>query len=100
MEQTGECGVPVVCTNTAAGGVDAIPEEHFLTATDSQEFAMQVLRILDSTKERERLSAAARRRVLTNHSWPSSMQKLDGIIRDTLERSCAQRSVAAAMEIR
>lgn len=93
-------GVPVVCTNTAAGGVDAIPEEHFLTATDSQEFAMQTLRILDSTKERERLSAAARSRVLTNHSWPSSMQKLDGIIRDTLERSCAQRSVAAAMEIR
>jgi len=39
-----------------------------------------ILRILDDQAERDRLSAAGRARVLTSHSWPNSMKRLDAII--------------------
>lgn len=73
-------GVPVVCSDIAAGGVDANGEEHILTASTSAEFSSQVIRLLESPEERARLAIAARSRVLSNHNWSSSMQKLDGII--------------------
>jgi sugar transferase (PEP-CTERM/EpsH1 system associated) len=73
-------GVPVVCSSVAAGGVDAVPDEHLLTADSPAEQCAAILRILDDQAERDRLSAAGRARVLTSHSWPNSMKRLDTII--------------------
>ena len=73
-------GVPVVTSAIAALGVDAEPDKHFLTADGHHAFAEQVLRLLTMPAERERLSIAGRRRVLSNHNWDSSMNRLDGII--------------------
>jgi sugar transferase (PEP-CTERM/EpsH1 system associated) len=73
-------GVPVVCSSVAAGGVDAVPDEHLLTADSPAEQCAAILRILDDQAERDRLSAAGRARVLTSHSWPNSMKRLDAII--------------------
>ena len=73
-------GVPVVCSSVAAGGVDAVPNEHLLTADSPAEQCAAILRILDDQAERHRLSAAGRARVLTSHSWPNSMKRLDTII--------------------
>jgi hypothetical protein len=79
-------GVPVVCSVRASGGVDAVPEEHLLTADGDEQLVAAIDRILSSPAERMRLAEAGRRRVLTQHSWPASMQRLDGLIAATLER--------------
>ncbi len=73
-------GVPVVTSTIAAGGVDAQSEEHFLVADTPQDYAQAVLRIVDNPQERSRLAVAGRQRMLTNHAWTGSMQRLDGII--------------------
>lgn len=73
-------GVPVVCSTQAAGGVDAVPGEHLLTARTAAEYAARILSVVGSPAERARLAAAGRARVLSNHSWASSMQRLDEIL--------------------
>jgi len=86
-------GVPVVCSETAAGGVDAVPGEHLLTASDPAGFAEAVSRLIGSQEERERLARAGRRRMETHHAWEVSMRRLDGIIADVVE---SRSQVAAA----
>ena len=78
-------GVPVVTSAIAAGGVDAQSEEHFLVAQSAHEYAQAILRIADNPKERHRLAMAGRARMLSNHAWAGSMQRLDGIIGRAIE---------------
>jgi sugar transferase (PEP-CTERM/EpsH1 system associated) len=73
-------GVPVVVSGVAAGGVDALPREHFLVANTPEEHAEVVVRLLEDRSERARLSAAGRSRMLSHHNWDRSMQRLDRII--------------------
>lgn len=73
-------GVPVVCSSLAAGGVDAVPGEHLLTADDPQSLAQAVLRLLTNPSERTRFSQAGRARVLSHHAWESSMKRLDTLV--------------------
>jgi sugar transferase (PEP-CTERM/EpsH1 system associated) len=80
-------GIPVVCSSIAAGGVDAIPGEHFLTADTPVDTAAAILRVLDDPTLRDRLAKDGRERVLNNHAWSSSMRRLDAII----ERCLASR---------
>jgi glycosyltransferase involved in cell wall biosynthesis len=79
-------GVPVVCSVRASGGVDALPEKHLLTATTTDDYVNSIDRVLGSPAERMRLADAGRERVLAQHSWPSSMKRLDGLIATTIER--------------
>jgi sugar transferase (PEP-CTERM/EpsH1 system associated) len=92
-------GVPVVSSRIAAGGVDAVAGEHLLAASTPQEYRDAILRILDDPAERTRLSSAGRARVLSNHAWPSSMQRLDRIIERCTEafavRNRSERQLAA-----
>ncbi|MDP1652037.1 MAG: TIGR03087 family PEP-CTERM/XrtA system glycosyltransferase [Rhodocyclaceae bacterium] len=73
-------GVPVVTSSVAAGGVDAQDEAHFLVANSPEGYAHAIQRILDNPAERSRLSIAGRARMLTNHAWVNSMQRLDNIV--------------------
>lgn len=73
-------GVPVVTTRLAAGGVDATPGEHLAVADSPQACADAIMNILDKPSERGRLAEAGRKRMLSHHAWPASMQRLDGII--------------------
>jgi polysaccharide biosynthesis protein PslH len=73
-------GVPVVCSRQAAGGVDAIPGEHLLVHDSQEQLIDSIVALLDSPGLRKRLAAAGRARVLSNHSWPSSMLRLDALI--------------------
>ena len=73
-------GVPVVTSEIAAGGVDAVAAEHLLVAKTRSDCVEAVLRLMSDKKERARLAEAGRARVLSNHAWPKSMQRLDGII--------------------
>jgi sugar transferase (PEP-CTERM/EpsH1 system associated) len=78
-------GVPVVTSSVAAGGVDAVAGEHLLVADSPEDCRDAVLRVLDDRSERTRLAEAGRARMLSNHAWPSSMQRLDGIIARCLD---------------
>ena len=73
-------GVPVVTSEIAAGGVDAVAGEHLLVAKTRADCADAVLKVMADKGERARLAVAGRARMLSNHAWPKSMQRLDGII--------------------
>ncbi len=73
-------GVPVVCSAQAAGGVDAVPGEHLLTASSPDEYVEAILSLVESASRRAGLAAAGRARVLSNHSWASSMRRLDEML--------------------
>ena len=79
-------GVPVVTSGVAAGGVDALEQEHFLVARTYQDYSAAVLRILEDPKERDRLARAGRDRVLRHHAWPYSMKRLDAVIERCLTK--------------
>jgi hypothetical protein len=87
-------GVPVVCSHVAAGGVDAIDGDHLLAATTPEETCNAVLRVLGDRAERLRLAHAGRARVLSHHSWPSSMKRLDAIIARCLDACAASRGLS------
>lgn len=82
-------GVPVVTSRAAAGGVDALPEEHLLVADTPQEITQAILRIIEQPSERARLARAGRERMLSHHAWPHSMKRLDGIIERCLTARAA-----------
>ncbi len=73
-------GVPVVASRVAAGGVDAVADEHFAVASTPEEHAQAILRILGDPAERRRLAVAGRERMLSHHAWDRSMLRLDRII--------------------
>lgn len=73
-------GVPTVCSNQAARGVNAEPGEHIMVADSDEEFAAHVVRLLRDKAERKRISEAGRECVMLHHSWDKSMEKMDGII--------------------
>lgn len=73
-------GVPVVASDLAARGIDAVPGEHLLTAATPEAFAARVLELLEDPSERRRLARAGRARVESHHTWAASMRKLDSII--------------------
>ena len=83
-------GVPVVTSRLAAGGVDAVPGEHLVTADSVDEQVTAIVSILERLDERARLARAGRARVLSHHAWNRSMQRLDAII----ERCVAQHGRA------
>jgi sugar transferase (PEP-CTERM/EpsH1 system associated) len=73
-------GVPVIASERAAGGIDAIPDSHFLVASTPDEYTLAILSLLNSKERRQLFAEAGRSRVLSNHSWNLSMKKLDDII--------------------
>ncbi len=73
-------GVPVVTSDIAAGGVDAVAGEHLMVARTHAECAEAVSTLMGDRALRARLAAAGRARMLSHHAWPKSMQRLDAII--------------------
>ena len=84
-------GVPVVTSAAAAGGVDALDQEHFIVARTPQDYATALLRIMDDAALRRQLSDSGRARMLSHHAWDRSMQRLDCIIESCLTNYSRQR---------
>jgi len=82
-----------VTTSVAAGGVDAVPGQHLLTADTPEQTAEAVLRVMDDAAERTRLAQAGRARVLSHHAWPSSMKRLDAIIERCMRNFATARQL-------
>ena len=70
-------GVPVVCSKTAALGIDAVPGEHVLVASRPAEYVACISRLLDQSIERMRFAQAGRARMLSHHSWEYAMRTMD-----------------------
>jgi sugar transferase (PEP-CTERM/EpsH1 system associated) len=73
-------GVPVVCSDLAARGVDAVAGEHLLAASTPQGYADAIAGLLDDDAARRRLASAGRARVETHHSWEVAMARLDRLL--------------------
>jgi sugar transferase (PEP-CTERM/EpsH1 system associated) len=73
-------GVPVVASPAAMNGIDATPGEHLLIANGPHELLQAILRLLDDRRERQRLAAAGRARMLSHHTWERSMQRVDHLL--------------------
>jgi hypothetical protein len=86
-------GVPVVCSPQAAGGVDAVPGEHILVAGTPQETLEAVKSVLESPGVRQRLAEAGRARVLSHHTWASSMRQFDRVLTEA-RQAYGAKSVA------
>lgn len=80
-------GVPTVASKVAAGGVDCIPGEHFITESSTEGYVDAVVRLLSDHKERQKFSEAGRARMLSHHNWQHSMKQLDQIVDDCLENA-------------
>lgn len=90
-------GVPVVCSSQAAGGIDAVVNQHFLVADTPAECAAALVELMRNSSYRHQLADAGRQRTLTHHQWHLSMQQLDSIVQHCIsshqEKQQAQREV-------
>jgi sugar transferase (PEP-CTERM/EpsH1 system associated) len=73
-------GVPVIASELASKGVDAVPGEHLISATTTSDYANAVLQLMRSPELRNQYATAGRRRMETHHSWTNSMERLDTIV--------------------
>ncbi|GMW07138.1 MAG: TIGR03087 family PEP-CTERM/XrtA system glycosyltransferase [Gammaproteobacteria bacterium] len=87
-------GVPVVCTPLAAQGVDAVPGEHLLTASGPAEAAATVLALLGDPARRDTFARAGRARVISHHSWASSLRRMEELIERYAGPAPARRASA------
>jgi glycosyltransferase involved in cell wall biosynthesis len=72
-------GIPVVSTTIGVEGIDAEPGRHLLVADRPEEFAADVLRLLESPAEAARLAGEARRLIEERYDWRSALRGLDRI---------------------
>ncbi len=84
-------GVPVISSPEAAGGIDAIVDQHFLQADSPQELAQKALTLMTDPAIRQRFSIAGRERMLSNHQWRYSMTQLDSIVRRCIDLHAAKQ---------
>ena len=89
-------GVPVISSPLAAKGVDAVAGEHLMTASTPAQWTDAVLRLVEEPETRARFAEAARARVLSHHSWPASMRRLDRIIDRARDLHGARAHLAAS----
>ena len=85
-------GRPVVSTTLGIEGLDVIDREHFLKADDADEFSAAILALLDDAALRQRIAAAARRRMEDRFSWANVATQFESICQQTLERTGVGRA--------
>lgn len=76
---------PVVTTPVGCRALQARDGEHYLVAADPEEFAAQVVRLLENPPLRERMGAAGRTYVECHHSWPVVACRLERVYREVLD---------------
>ncbi len=62
-------GTPVTATSKGAEGLDVTPDKNILIADNPDDFALQCLRVLDSTSLRNTLAGEARQLVEQYYDW-------------------------------
>jgi glycosyltransferase involved in cell wall biosynthesis len=72
------CGIPVVASPQASSALRAVVGTEILVASEPNEFAQAVLRLLGDPGLGQRLAAAGRSYVVKNHQWTSIVADLEG----------------------
>ncbi len=70
-------GLPLVVTPIANEGIQAVHQEHLLIADSAQDFADQLVRLLNDPTLRMRLGEAARNFIVHNWSWEKHFADLE-----------------------
>ena len=78
-------GVPVVCSDVAARGVDAVDGQQILVANSDKQCAEKILSVISNSDQRQRLSQAGRDWIVRSYSWEKAMLRLDDIIERCME---------------
>jgi polysaccharide biosynthesis protein PslH len=81
-----------VSSRVAAEGVDAQAGAHFRVANSPDEYVSEIMRIINDPAERDRLARAGRARMLSHHSWPASMQRLDAIVERCMSLAASRKA--------
>lgn len=92
-------GVPVISSSEAAGGIDAVVNQHFLIADTASELAQQALRLMTEPQLRQHYATAGRARMLSNHQWHLSMQQLDSIVTRCLNLFQDNRNIQREVQL-
>ena len=92
-------GIPVICSQQAAGGIDAVEDEHVLVARDADQYVEAVLKLTGNKEYRRQLGAYARQRVLTHHNWESSMKRMDDLLQRCLNNEKLNKEDSISMSI-
>ncbi len=72
-------GIPIVTTTTGVEGIGAAHDEHLLIADEPEQFAAQVVRLLNDGALRQRLSFNGRRLVEEKYDWRVVLSKLEEV---------------------
>ncbi|MCB9918801.1 MAG: TIGR03087 family PEP-CTERM/XrtA system glycosyltransferase [Planctomycetes bacterium] len=73
------CGLPVVTSPLAAGGIDATDGEHFMIARDDAQTTAAILELFEVEARARALGAAARARMEERYGWKAVLDQLDTI---------------------
>lgn len=84
-------GIPVISSSTAAKGVQARPNDHYLVADTPVQYAESVSRILNDPQWAANMAQAARGHIESTHNWANSMTILDRIIGARLETTAGKQ---------
>lgn len=87
--------VPVVASALAAGGVDAVPGEHLLAASSTEEYLQAILQMVEQPEARARIAKAGRARVASHHNWEKFCAGLELCIEDCKRRFDRPEGVSA-----
>jgi glycosyltransferase involved in cell wall biosynthesis len=79
-------GRPVISTSLGIEGLDVADGEHFLRADSAAAFSDGILALLGNASFRNRIAAAARRRMEERFSWQKVAAQFEAICLRTLER--------------
>ncbi|MEM8668674.1 MAG: TIGR03087 family PEP-CTERM/XrtA system glycosyltransferase [Planctomycetota bacterium] len=77
-------GLAVVATHQSAEGIEAVDGRHLVVADSSQEWSLALQRLVQDTKMRNEIGAAARELVVRKYSWASRLAPLKNILRSRL----------------
>ena len=72
-------GIPVVTTATGVEGIDATHGEHLLIADEPEQFAAEVVRLLNDGALRQHLSTNGRRLMEEKYDWRVVLPKLERV---------------------
>lgn len=86
------CATPVVATPQACSALQVQAERDLLIADSVEEFARQVLRLLDDAALAVQLGAAGRRYVERHHDWNAVAAQLEGIYAECVAVPGIQRT--------
>ena len=83
------CATPVVATSAAIHALGVTSGRELATADRPEEFAREVLRLLQSPEERSRLGQAGRRYVESHHGWSAICRRLEDVYADAASAAVA-----------